>query len=154
MSLSDLANIRSAGLNAMDLEPGDELVSVRLADPDDDVMMITKRGQGIRFRLAEVPRRSRAAGGVRGMRLAQGDAVVAMEISRPQDTLLVVTRQGMAKLSRISLFRRQGRGGLGLRAFRTTSKTGLIAGARVVDVLRDAEVMLVFYAVPGVSHEP
>ena len=143
MNLSALVNIRSAGLNAMDLEPGDELVSARLAHPDMDVMMVTAKGQAVRFQLNETPRRSRAAGGVRGIRLAKGDVLVAMEIVSPQDTLLVVSTQGYGKLVTISRFRRQGRGGLGTRSFKTNSVTGLVAGARVVNEGRDDDVMLV-----------
>ncbi len=142
LNLSAIANIRAAGLNAMNLDPGDELVSARLANPEDDVMIVTANGQGIRFCLDEVRRRTRAAGGVRGIRLAQDDWVVAMEIVQPQDTLLVVSRQGYGKLVQIPRFRRQARGGMGTRAFMKSSKTGLVAGARVVND-GDDEVMLV-----------
>ena len=143
LNLSALANIRASGLNAMDLEPGDELVSVRLANEDDEVMMVTRSGQGVRFPLAQVPRRSRAAGGVRGIRLVKGDILVSMEVVTPRDTLLVVSRQGYGKLVSIPRFRMQGRGGMGTRAFMTSSKTGPVAGARVVNEGRDDEVMLV-----------
>ena len=143
MEVANLANIRTGGLIAMDLEPEDELVSVRLGSGDEDVMIVTKRGQGVRFRLGELRTRSRAAGGVRGIRLAQGDVLMAMEIVRPDDILLVVSRQGFAKLVQVSRFRRQQRGGIGLRAFKTNSKVGMVAGARVVNDRRDDEVMLV-----------
>ena len=142
LSLDRMANIRAAGLIAMDLEPGDELVSARLASPGDDVVMVTEGGQAVRFRLEEVPRRSRTAGGVRGIRLAKGDRLVSMEIVQPQDTLLVVSKKGFGKLVNISRFRRQLRGGMGTRAFRTSSMTGQVAGARAV-AGEDDEVMLV-----------
>ena len=143
LKLSALANIRAAGLNVMILGAGDELVSARLGAPDDDVMMVTERGQAIRFHLAEVTPRTRTAGGIRGIRLAAGDSLVSMEIVQPQDTLLVVSRQGLGKLVKVSRFRRQGRGGGGTRAFRTGPRTGLVAGARVVNEGQDDEVMLV-----------
>ena len=143
LKLGALSNIRNGGLIVMDLEPGDDLVSVQLAGQDDEVMMVTEGGQGIRFRLDEVPRRSRTAGGVRGIRLSKGDVLVSMEIVRPHDTLLVVSRQGYGKLVNISRFRAQGRGGLGTRAFRTSAKTGTVAGARVVNEGGCEEVMLV-----------
>ena len=143
LDLTALANIRAAGLNAMDLEAGDELVSARLGNPGDDVIMITEQGQAVRFPLDGIRRRSRAAGGIRGIRLAQGDSVVSMEVIQPQDALLVVSRQGFGKLVRMYRFRRQARGGTGTRAFKTNSKTGLVAGARVVNDARDDEVMLV-----------
>ena len=141
--LRDLANIRSPGLRAMDLEPGDELVSARLANEEDDVIMVTRRGQGVRFALTDVRQRSRTAGGVRGVRLPDGDIVVSMEVVQPDDALLVVTSRGFGKLVHMNRFRRQTRGGQGTRAFKTTGKSGLVAGARVVNVGRDDEVMLV-----------
>ena len=143
MEVSNLANIRSAGLIAMDLEPEDELVSVRLGTGEEDVMMVTQKGQGVRFQMAELRSRSRAAGGVRGIRLTEGDRLVGMEIVTNEDTMMVVSRQGFGKLVKVSRFRRQGRGGMGTRAFKANSKTGTLAGARVVRENSDDEVMLV-----------
>ena len=143
MGVSNLANIRSAGLIAMDLEPEDELVSVRLGTGQEDVMIITQKGQGVRFQMAELRSRSRAAGGVRGIRLTQEDRLVGMEIVTNDDTMLVVSRQGFGKLVKVSRFRRQARGGMGTTAFKANSKTGLVAGARVVRENSDDEVMLV-----------
>ena len=141
LSLSSLAGIRAGGLNVMDLEEGDELVSVRLAQLSDEIMMVTAQGMAVHFVASQVTRRSRAAGGVRGIRLSSGDSVVAMEVARPQSKLLLVSSQGFGKLVRVAHFRSQARGGIGLRAFRTGPMTGLIAGARVVDG-KDEEVML------------
>ena len=143
LKLADLSGIRAGGLNAMSLKASDELVSVRLANAGDDVMMVTANGQAIRFGVDEIPSRLRAAGGVNGIRLGKGDIVVSMEIVQPRDTLLVVSRQGLAKLVNIAQFRRQARAGMGTRAMRISAKTGLVAGARVVSDGRDDEVMLV-----------
>ena len=143
MNLSNLANMRSSGLNAMDLEPEDELVSVRMGTGGEDVMMLTELGQGVRFPLSEAPRRSRAAGGVRGIRLASGDKMVGMELVQPDDNLLVVTRTGYGKLVPVDRFRGQHRGGLGLRAYKTGPKVGLVSAARVVNKERDEELLLV-----------
>jgi DNA gyrase subunit A len=141
--LRDLVNIRSPGLRAINLRPGDELVSARLAGEEDDVIIVTRCGQGVRFALTDVRRRSRVAGGVRGVRLTDGDVVVSMEVVQPEDALLVVSSMGKGKLVHMNRFRRQGRGGMGTRAFKTTGKSGPVAAARVVDVGRDDEVMLV-----------
>ena len=143
MNLSNLANMRSSGLNAMDMEPEDELVSVRLGTGDEDVMMLTELGQGVRFPLSEAPRRSRAAGGVRGIRLSPGDKMVGMELVKPEDNLLLVTRSGYGKLVPVDRFRGQHRGGLGLRAYKTGPKVGLVSAARVVNKERDEELLLV-----------
>ncbi len=141
--LKDLANIRSPGLRAINLRAEDELVSVRLGTDDQDVMMFTERGQGVRFPLLEVPLRSRAAGSVRGIRLAQGDTLVGMEIVQPDDNLLVVTRNGYGKLVPVDRFRGQHRGGLGLRTYKTGPKVGLVSAARVVNKETDEELLLV-----------
>ena len=143
LSVSALANIRSAGLNAMNLKGVDELISVRLATPYDDAIMVTQKGQGVRFALADVRVRSRGAGGILGVRLVEGDIVVAMEVVKPNDTLLVVSKQGYGKLVHMSRFRQQGRGGMGTRAFKVSAKTGQVAGARVVNEGKEDEVMLV-----------
>ena len=143
LSVSALANIRSAGLNAMNLKGVDELISVRLATPYDDAIIVTQKGQGVRFALADVRVRSRGAGGIRGVRLVEGDIVVAMEVVKPNDTLLVVSKQGYGKLVHMSRFRQQGRGGMGTRAFKVSAKTGQVAGARVVNEGKEDEVMLV-----------
>ena len=141
--LKDLANIRSPGLRAINLKAEDELVSVRLGTDDQDVMMFTERGQGVRFPLVEVPQRSRAAGSVRGIRLAQGDKLVGMEVVQPDDNLLVVTRNGYGKLVPVDRFRGQHRGGLGLRTYKTGPKVGLVSAARVVNKETDEELLLV-----------
>ncbi len=142
VGLSELANIRSNGLAIMDLENGDQVVSARLAGQNQYVVMVTQNGQAIRYPLAQVPRRSRAAGGVRGMRLAKGDLVVAMELAGEQGYLLTVSRQGFGKSTPLSDYRGQGRGGVGVRTFRVTPKTGPVADAKVVPELDDWEVLL------------
>lgn len=148
LRLDQLKNMRQNGLNAMNLDDGDELVSVRSADDSCDVMIVTMKGQAIRFGLDELPRRSRAAGGIRGIRLAEGDRVVSMEVVKDDDSLLVVTTGGYGKLVHILRdgskgFRRQQRGGMGTLTFRTGPKTGLVAAARVVGEGHGEEVMLV-----------
>ena len=150
LRLERLKNIRQSGLIVMNLDPGDTLVSVRAAQDSDDVMMVTSNGQAVRFKLEDLPRRSRTAGGVRGIRLHSGDRLVAMEVVQDDDRLLVVTKGGYGKMVRISReeakstgFRRQQRGGMGTRTFKTGPKTGLVAGARVVGNEHGEEVTFV-----------
>lgn len=143
LGLSQLAGIRSKGLLAMSLEKGDELVSARLVGQAQDVVMVTERGQAIRFPIAQVPRRSRSAGGVRGICLSPDDWVVSMDLADDREKLLVVSQLGFGKLTPISEYRRQGRGGRGLRTFRVSNKTGLVAAARVVLDTQPEEVMLI-----------
>ena len=132
MALSSLANIRSNGIRTMDLEEGDELVSVRLCSEEDDVIMVSENGLSIRFPAKQVRRSSRVAGGVRGMRLKENDRVVAMDVVQADCQLLVISQNGFGKPSSMDRYRLQSRGGSGLGTFRITAKSGPVATARVV----------------------
>ena len=143
LRLRDLAHLRSNGLIIMDLEPGDELVSVRELKKDEDVVFVTANGQSIRFPANNVPLRSRPAGGVRGIKLVGNDEVVGMETVTPQDKMLVISAQGHGKLVAMARYPKQKRGGMGVRAFNVTKKTGPLAHARVVTEGVEDEVLLV-----------
>lgn len=132
MALSSLANIRSNGIRTMDLEEGDELVSVRLCSEEDDVIMVSQNGMSIRFPAIQVRRSSRVAGGVRGMRLKEKDLVVAMDVVQIDCQLLVISQNGFGKPSSMDRYRLQSRAGSGLGTFRITTKSGPVATARVV----------------------
>jgi len=132
MALSSLANIRSNGIRTIDLEEGDELVSVRLCSEEDDVIMVSQNGMSIRFPAIQVRRSSRVAGGVRGMRLKEKDLVVAMDVVQIDCQLLVISQNGFGKPSSMDRYRLQSRAGSGLGTFRITSKSGPVATARVV----------------------
>ncbi len=134
MALSEIANLRSNGLNAMDIEPGDELVATRIARESDEVIMVSKDGFSIRFPVGELPSRSRAAGGVRGMnvKVREDDRVVAMDVVVPGLQLLVISERGVGKPTSVASYKRQNRGGMGLRTMRITAKSGPIATARIV----------------------
>ncbi|MEE2700963.1 MAG: DNA gyrase subunit A [Chloroflexota bacterium] len=140
MKLSSVTNIRANGLNAMDIEPGDELVSVRIAEDEDDVLMVSRDGLSIRFAVTDVRASSRIAGGVRGMRLRPSDLVVAMDIVVPGHQLLVISERGLGKPTILTSYKRQSRSGYGLRTFRITSKSGPVATAKIV---REAEDLLI-----------
>jgi DNA gyrase subunit A len=141
MNFSSLSKIRSNGLIAMDLEPEDELVSVRAAREGDEVVMVTKLGMAARFPIANVRVSSRYAGGVRGIRLDSGDRVVSMDVVVPGAQLFVVSRNGFGKLTPITAYRKTARGAKGVKTLRITDKTGPVAAAHLI---RDEdEVMLV-----------
>ena len=141
MNFSSMSNIRSNGLIAMDLEPGDEVVSAWLAGEEDEVVMVTEMGMAARFPIANVRVSSRYSGGVRGIRLDSGDRVMSMDVVIPGAQLLVLSRNGFGKLTPIQAYRRTARGAKGVRTFRITDKTGVVAAAHVV--LDATEVMLV-----------
>ncbi|HEX3272337.1 MAG TPA: DNA gyrase subunit A [Ktedonobacterales bacterium] len=141
-SLDDFASVRSLGLIAMDLEPGDELIGARLTQSDDTVMMITEHGQAIRFSVQDLRAASRMSGGVRGIRLDEGDAVVALVVPSKDSELLIVTTNGYGKRTPVDEYPTHGRGGGGIITARLTDKTGVLAAARILTE-EDRDLMIV-----------
>ena len=141
MHFSSVAQIRSNGKLAMNLEEGDELVSVRRASEEDDVVMVTEMGMAARFPVLELRQRSRLAGGVRGIKLEVEDRVVSMDIVTPGAKLFVVSRKGFGKLTDIDLYRRTRRGAKGVKTLKITDKTGPVAAAHLV--IDAPEVMII-----------
>ena len=133
IELDDVSHIRPSGLIIMNLKDDDELVSVKLAKKDDDIIFISEQGMGIRFSVNDLPVRRRTAGGVKGMSLRTGDRVVAMDVGNDESRLMLISKFGRGKVNPLSEYRRQGRGGLGLKAFKINKNTGLIADAQIVD---------------------
>jgi DNA gyrase subunit A len=132
---------RQAGLIALGLREGDELVRVMPANEDDDVMVVSQRGQGIRFSEGDVRPMGRSASGVRGMKLREGDRVVSADVVAPDHFLLTVTDLGFGKLTDPAAFSRQGRGGQGVRAMRLHAEKGRVVAALMVSL--DDEVFIV-----------
>ena len=140
---ADLSNIHSRGLMVMDLEDGDELVSVAEVGDAQDIIMVSERGQAIRFPVSALRVRSRAAGGVRGMKLSPGDRLVGMDTITPTDHLLVVSQGGYGKSTPVTRYPQQSRGGQGVLTFRVTDKTGPVAVARVVPTNEGMEILII-----------
>ena len=130
--LEEFSTVRSSGLIAISLEAGDDLCWVQPTTGKDDIVLVTARGQAIRFTETVVRPMGRAAAGVIGIRLEEGDAVIAAEVVRSGADLLVVSRSGYGKRTPLDEFRRQGRGGSGIIALKVTSQTGPVAAARVI----------------------
>ena len=133
IELDDVSHIRPSGLIIMNLKDDDELVSVKLAKKDDDIIFLSEQGMGIRFSVNDLPVRRRTAGGVKVMSLRTGDRVVAMDVGNDESRLMLISKLGRGKVNPLSEYRRQGRGGLGLKAFKINKNTGLIADAQIVD---------------------
>jgi DNA gyrase subunit A len=131
-SLEFFDSIRSSGIIAMDLEPGDELVAAGLATDNDTVVLITEEGQSIRFVASSLRSSSRTSGGVRGIRLEGEDRLVSMSVVIPNTYLLVVTQKGYGKVTEIEEYKSQSRGGVGIKTLKVTEKTGKVADARLV----------------------
>ena len=132
LKTGELTRIRPSGLIVMDLEQGDELVSVAQVGEAKDVVMVTENGQAIKFPISVLTPRSRTAGGVRGIRLLNNDQVVAMSTVTPSSHLLIVSQGGYGKSTPLASYPRHSRGGQGVRTFRTSEKAGKVAAARVV----------------------
>jgi DNA gyrase subunit A len=141
-SLDKFSVVRTSGLIATDLEEGDEQVAACLAAEKDEVIMITQKGQSIRFAVSELRASSRTSGGVRGMRLASGDSVVAMVIPKPDAYLLIVSVQGYGKITPVSEYPSHHRAGGGVRTFRITEKKNdRVASARIVSLTQQIMIM-------------
>jgi DNA gyrase subunit A len=134
-------NLKADGIIAINLKEGDELVGVRHASENDDVLMVSRSGQAIRFAEKDARAMGRATAGVQGMRLRKDDEVISISVARDDDDLLVVTEQGYGKRTPVHDYPRKGRGGLGVKTIQLTDAKGKLAGARVV---RDGyQVMLI-----------
>jgi DNA gyrase subunit A len=131
---------KSDGIIAIDIREGDELLAVRHSSGDDDLMMISRLGQAIRFHENDVRPMGRNASGVRGMKLRKGDEVISMDIARDDSDLFVVTENGFGKRTPISEYRITGRGGIGVRTIALTDRKGYLVGVKVVR--ENHEIML------------
>ncbi len=119
------------GLTAVNLKPGDEMIDVLLTNGKDEIMLVSRKGQAIRFKEALVRPMGRATAGVIGMRLDQGDEVIAVGPASAGEELISVTQQGYGKRTPLKEYPTKGRGGKGVIGHTLTRKTGLLAGAFV-----------------------
>jgi DNA gyrase subunit A len=134
-------NLKADGIIAINLKEGDELVGVRHASTGDDILMVSRSGQAIRFAEKDARAMGRATAGVQGMRLRKDDEVIALAVAQDDDDLLVVTDNGYGKRTPVREYPRKGRGGLGVLTVKLTDAKGKLAGARIV---RDGyQVMLI-----------
>ncbi|TVR65576.1 MAG: DNA gyrase subunit A [Gemmatimonadales bacterium] len=140
-TLSDYRNIRSVGLNAINIRPGDELIDVKITEGDREIILATREGMAIRFNEDDVRVMGRVSEGVRGVALSGGDEVVGMVVVRDDSDLLIVTQGGVGKRTAISEYRLQGRGGKGVINIRLSEKTGGVV--TIKSVLVTDEVMLI-----------
>jgi DNA gyrase subunit A len=126
---SDYDNGRRDGLIALNLRDGDELVRVIETSGTDDIFIVSRKGQTIRFAEDEVRPMGRAAAGVRGMKLKAGDEVVSVDVAREDTSILMVTEAGYGKRTELDKFNVQGRGGQGVIGIRLTGKKGEVVAA-------------------------
>ncbi|MBT8207670.1 MAG: DNA gyrase subunit A, partial [Acidimicrobiia bacterium] len=132
---------RNATLVAINLDDDDELVAVRTTNGDDDMLIFSQNGQGIRFAESDLRPMGRATKGVRGIKLREGDEVVAAATSSDGDEVLLLSSGGYGKRTAMEQFPRQGRGGIGVKAFKLTRVRGTLIGAKAVEP--DMEIFLI-----------
>ena len=139
--ITEYDNIRKNGLTAITLRDDDMLIEVKLTDGDEDVIMVTKYGQAIRFSETEVRATGRATMGVIGMNLAADDMIIGMQLISQGESLMTVSENGLGKCTLMTEFNTIHRGGKGVKCYKITEKTGNLIGAKAVE--KDDEVMLI-----------
>jgi len=130
-----------AGLIAINLKGGDELVRVIQTGGEDDIFMVSRTGTTIRFSEDEVRASGRAAQGVIGMRLRADDEVVSCDVARPDADICMFTSNGYAKRTKVERFPRKGRGTMGVKGIKLSSRRGIVVAAFMVGL--DDEVLLI-----------
>jgi len=143
MALSTLASVRSAGIIAIGLAEGDELGWVRMTDGNDEVILVTRDGQAVRFKENQIRSMGRSAAGVTGIRLSRGDILTSMEVVEAGGDLLVVTEKGFGKRTPLSEYPLRTRATKGVQTINKNamSTIGRIAAARVVQ--QDDDVTII-----------
>ena len=139
--ITDYENIRKTGLAAINLREDDRLIEVKLTDNNEDIILITKFGQCIRFHETDVRNTGRTSMGVIGMSLTDQDEVIAMQLASQGDSLMIVSEKGLGKCTLINEFTPQNRGGKGVKCYKITDKTGNIIGCKAVN--QEDEMMLI-----------
>ena len=124
--------LKADGIIALRMREDDELVGVRLSNGDDDILMVSRMGQAVRFSEKDVRPMGRPASGVAGMKLRAGDEVIEVDIAEDDAELLVVTENGWGKRTRVSDYPVKGRGTMGVKTAQLVEGKGRLAGARIV----------------------
>ncbi len=152
-SIKEFQNLRANGLIAIKLLSGDSLVSVHDTSGDDFIMLLSKKGMGIKFPEENVRPMGRATNGVRGIKLSDQDEVIGMEVfpkKEPERTdkrrkmfrdILTISENGLGKRTAVDAFPTQKRGGMGVKAAVITDKTGLVSAAIMVTPKDDQAVI-------------
>jgi DNA gyrase subunit A len=132
---------RRGGINGIVLDAADELISVKLTDGEQEIIIVTRKGKSIRFHESDVRSMGRMTRGVRGISLSTGDSVVGMDIVVAEADLLIITENGFGKRTPLSEYRYQSRGGKGIKTLKVTKRNGEIVGIKITH--EDNELMLI-----------
>lgn len=148
-ALAEFENVRRSGLIAIKLREGDSLLWVKPTTGKDEISLVTKNGQSIRFEEADVRDMGRAASGVRGITLKKSDVVVGMDVINPavakkgELELFTIAENGLGKRTNLTEYKVQGRGGSGIRTMHVTDKTGGVVAAYVSGKDDDRDLMII-----------
>jgi len=154
--LSEYENTRRTGIIAITLNPGDELIGVKLVGEKDELVLGTAMGISIRFPVSEVTPTGRTARGVKAITLEEGDQVASMDVTSLGDEVLVITEKGYGKRTPLEEYRLQSRGGKGIITQKISDTTGKLIGLKVVSekdevILCTASGMMIRLEVAGIS---
>ena len=134
--IEDFANVRRSGLIAIKLRNDDNLEWVQPSKGNENIILVSKNGQAIRFKEADVRPMGRTSSGVRGIKLKSTDGVVGMGIFDPKEDkvarLMIIMENGFGKQTNLNAYKIQGRGGSGIKTAKITSKTGKIVSGRII----------------------
>ncbi|SDS80839.1 DNA gyrase subunit A [Paenibacillaceae bacterium GAS479] len=139
--LDDYSNIRKVGLIAINLREDDDLISVKLTDGKQEIIMGTSNGLSIRFPESDVRSMGRSATGVKGIQLDESDKVIDMDVVNPEQEVLIVTSKGYGKRTPVVEYRSQSRGGKGIKTLNVTEKNGPLVCLKVVAEDEDLMIM-------------
>ncbi|NLK18229.1 MAG: DNA gyrase subunit A [Synergistaceae bacterium] len=141
LPLSEIERLNRAGRRVLNLDEGDEIAQVRITSGEDELLITTAGGQGLRISEKEFRPMGRAARGVIGIRLSDGDKVISCEVVTEGRLALVISERGVAKRTKFDEFALRHRGGMGVKAMNVGEKTGLLVGCRAV--ADDEEIMAI-----------
>ncbi|MEF9874462.1 MAG: DNA gyrase subunit A [Glutamicibacter sp.] len=142
--LEDYDTNRTAGVIAINLREDDELVSAQLVSESDDVMLVSRKGQSVRFTATDTALRpmGRATSGVTGMKFREDDELLAADVVREGSYVFTVTNEGYAKRTTVEEYRVQSRGGLGIKVAKLNEERGELVGALIVDETDEVLVVM------------
>jgi DNA gyrase subunit A len=140
LGLKDFSHVRRDGVNTLSLDQGDDLIDARFSSSEGDIILGTKNGNAVRFKVEKLRQQGRNTRGVKGVTLEKGDQVVNMIIAREGIDILTVTENGYGKRTSLSEYRLTNRGGKGVINIKTTDRNGKVVA--ILPVFEDDEIMI------------
>lgn len=140
-SVEYFKSIRKVGIKAINLVGDDELIQVRISDGNNNALIVTKKGQAIKFHISDIREIGRSAQGVKAIKLEKDDFVVSMNLESEGKYLLIISEFGYGKRTSLSNYKAQNRGGKGVKTYKITEKTGAVVCSKVVNTTDEIIVL-------------